>query len=850
LAEDGSSHVTADAALGAVPQDWAPDVSQDVQHQQLVTFVDNNPSAVKEYAPVKDLSYEQDYLPNAELGDFLERPVLIQTFVWTEGTPFIATDFRPWHLFFTNTVIKKKIDNYAFINCNLHVKAVVNASPFYYGAMLASYRPLLNHGIDNSMDTIGISYMTHSQRPHFWILPQNSSAGEICAPFFYPANWLKLTSTTDLQNMGRIDVQQVAPLLNANTVSAGSIEIQFYAWASDVKITGPTFQLQAGRTQRSRETKQDEYSMGPVERVSSTVADIAHRLSDVPVIAPFAKATEYGSRALSKIASLFGWTNVPVITDAEPVKSLPFHGFASASIAQPVEKLTLDPKNELTVDPRTTGLGADDELSISSLVQRESYLTSVTWQETAVTDDLLFISQVSPILTNPVVTAQQTIVGMTPMAMVATNFREWRGDIVYRFKAICTQYHKGRLRITWDPVANLRTNSATTQTSYTRILDVSPDMDVEVRISYLQDRMFLQVGDLSTTKFQSSGFTLDPLPAFTNGMLSVRVLNRLTSPGPSSSIAILVFARGGENLRFMNPTNPARFVPPLRTSYMQVQAGDIMNIKAAEDPDRVSEVFGGEAIMSLRTLLRRTVADTPVSFAQAPDIATNNTYVLFRHYFKKYPNMPGYHNSGSYNALSQIDGTTSLPASYAWFSAFQLIVPCFLGMRGSMMWHFNAASGGGGTTAPNRERLATQRVTRIMDQIPENSGQQVIFDAVSTTGGPNNVAALAVANEPAGSSGLSLTNQMTQAGLSVLCPHYNPLRFVSTTPSLWNRGVATDETRFETYLWTTKYNAASSNFFLRPFILEKYYSIGPDFNAFFFLNVPPLYIYSAPLTPP
>lgn len=87
-----------------------------------------------------------DSSQNIELGSFLQRPVQIYQKTWAVGNTIdAATDnFRPWHAYFNKTSIKKKLDNYYMVRCNLHLKFVINASPFFYGCVLSSYQPLTN----------------------------------------------------------------------------------------------------------------------------------------------------------------------------------------------------------------------------------------------------------------------------------------------------------------------------------------------------------------------------------------------------------------------------------------------------------------------------------------------------------------------------------------------------------------------------------------------------------------------------------------------------------------------------------------------------------------------------------
>ena len=42
-----------------------------------------------------------------------------------------------------------------------------------------------------------------------------------------------------------------------------------------------------------------------------------------------------------------------------------------------------------------------------------------------------------------------------PGAHVARMFESWRGDMIYHFKVVCSQYHRGRLVFMWDPITSM-----------------------------------------------------------------------------------------------------------------------------------------------------------------------------------------------------------------------------------------------------------------------------------------------------------------------------------------------------------------------------------------------------------
>jgi len=157
---------------------------------------------------------------------------VISTITWNESDPVgVEATINPWRLFLADPTIAKKISNFAFIRGNLKIKVMVNASPFYYGAMYMAYQPLQNFTASTIVNGTGTQYLIpYSQRPGFWILPQHSEGGEITLPFFYPKNFLRLGYLQDTIDMGQLDFIIYATLQSANAVVGAGATVQVMAW--------------------------------------------------------------------------------------------------------------------------------------------------------------------------------------------------------------------------------------------------------------------------------------------------------------------------------------------------------------------------------------------------------------------------------------------------------------------------------------------------------------------------------------------------------------------------------------------------------------------------------------------
>lgn len=784
-------------------------------------------------APVKTLMrpvtsglYKPTGSRNADLSEFLSRPVNIYTNNMAIGANIID-GFNPWYLYFNTTSIKKKIDNYAFVRCNLHIKVVVNASPFYYGAILYSYAPLAAEFESARINAGSVLETAYSQRPHFIVYPQTGEAGEMVLPFLYHREWLPLTSATSLNNMGRITVDSFTPLRSANGTVGTSIDVKVYAWAEDVELAGLTVNLavQSG----------EEYGKGVISKPASAVARATGLLSDTPVIGPFMTATSVAAGAVSNIASLFGYTKVPVLDDVKPVKNLPFHALAVSDVSECSERLCVDSKNELTINNKCIGDASVDPLSISSFVQRSAYLTQFTWTAAATNNTLLWNSYVTPFLSALTAGTGQTIVNGTPMWLVANMFNYWRGDIIFDLKIVCTQYHKGRLRISWDPVGDVANTTDSSTEVFTTIIDIADTTTVSLRVPYCQRTAYHKSpSDLTATIYGTSPLAVDTQD-FVNGILTVRVCNPQTSPIASADIIVLVTVRGGENLEFAAPCEP-----PANLHYFTVQSGlisqngldDITEVTfgghSTVDP-HVNLVYFGEKVSNLRSLLMRA-NESVVTFlidSTAQDtwrVATMNRRPIFR----------GYDPNGIHSAVKQL-AAGNAPYNFVNNTPYHMLSSCFLGERGSFTWRID---------------YDTSDCISFMVTRPKTTLVAANYLLASTNMAAFNTNSMArhFANNEFTCAGAALLNQKTNTGMAVNAPQYSIFSFLPTAPEyrvLGKTGIDTDDALRYTNI---KHTSRAEHVALD--IMRLMFEVGLDYSPVFFMNVPTMYIYaSTPAAP-
>lgn len=796
---------------------------------QTTEFIEDDPGELLSFPEAGTAGLYEPIAPAIDLAQFLKRPVRLASYVWSTG--WANPSINPWHLFLTNAAIADKIKTFVYIRGKLKLKIVINGSPFHYGAMRAVYEPLWGYTTTrvNVNTPYGSALIPWSQMPGVFIYPQQSAGGEIECPFFYFKDYLPLTLAAPVQWMGRLRMIEYVPLRSANGAFTNGVTISIYGWMEDVQLSGFTTSLIM---------QSDEYdeAAGPISKPAAILSNWAQHLEKVPVIGRFATATKIGSSAISKIASLFGWSNVPVVSSVMPFKNLPFHDLASAEISQPISKFTLDPKAELSVSPYMVGLNGEDELAVSSLVQRETYLTSFVWNVAEAPDTLYFSALVNPLLYDRGTQHANGTYGiqMSPLCAVARMFRYWRGDIIFTFRVIASKFHRGRLRIHWTPYSAPTLTGDMSHLAMTKIIDIEDAIDVEFRVPYLQPVPFCEhthQGDVYTANRWSTSSVLAPSVEDDNGSLVVRCLNNLSAPVDTAPVSIMVFVRGGENMQFANPIDLTN-----RFSYIEPQSGlddellyqSDMGVeeKTRVDPNTYMKNWG-EPILSVRSLLRRSslVDIKPLFLSSDPNALIQEQ----RYPMTKYQAMPGY-SVQAFGTAKSVNNASVIPFSYANMTHFSWIIPCFLGLRGSVRWHFNVIN----HYEHGPDSVAVYRDPGVVVTTPS------LVSLVSSTSTTENLYSSNVFNRlvNSGSSGVALTNYESQTGLSVEMPYMIPYKFYVNNWTTWHCGSSTDKSNADGYKVIIRINENNAN---QDMALERYSSIGTDFNAHFFLCVPTMF---------
>jgi hypothetical protein len=801
-----------------------------VDVEQNVTFHDlNQGESAGIEAPTTVLT-EAPMTTDMSLQDFMSRPIKIRDITWPSGGGLIDA-FNPWELYFGNKRVINRINNFKLMQADLHVKVLLNGTPFHFGGAMMNYLPLFENDDYSNVSGPGDSYRTLStQRPMVFLNPTTSQGGEITCPFFFYKNAMDIVKE-DWKKMGIIVMESFTDLKHASD-APNNIDLQVFAWATNVRLSVPTHANSSALVPQS-----DEYTTGsgPISKPASIVANVMARFTKAPWIGPYARATEIGASAVAAIASVFGYSR-PALLDSSVYRPITKGSIAVTNMPDDVAKLSVDCKQELTIDSRTVGLSGGDELDIHYIASRPAYLTQFVWSPVQAEESLLWNCVVTPLMQRD---NSNGSISMTPMAFASLPFKKWRGSIKFHFKILASAFHRGRVCVTYDPESTrpYDTTLGEYNTAQSIVVDMAETTEFDFVAGWGQATTYRDIGDPGN--LEDDLFSITPLfynssiDGYGNGTVSVRVATKLVTPDSTidNNVTVLCWVSAGDDfelampngenvnrLRASDPTNPLRAFDLVPHSIEETAAATTSLV------DATNHVHFGECIRSFRQLLKRYSRSETIEI-QVDDPPGSNK--LFRFQRSAMPLFPGYYTPNSSDLLVPVAGSTN-EYVYGNLTLLRYLASAYVGWRGATRVVLDAHGLG------CCKSMSSGFVTRYSNCTPTNE--------TTTPNNPRDY--VTFYDDGTGMEGAAIMDPTVNGVFSFEVPYYSEYRFTLARqpPGLNASGP------FNTPCWKYLVDADRSSQH-RQRRIPIFYAAGEDFTLFHYLGPPPMWIEGIPPVP-
>jgi len=791
-----------------------------------------------EMDPTRSLQDSDD----ATLDNFFSRPLKIHEEEWGTGTS-LYININPWSLFFENPRVINRLATYKLLKAKLHLKIVINGNGFQYGRALVSYLPYPGYDtLSTSRGLVPLDLVQESQRPHVFLDPTTSSGGEMILPMFWYTNYLDIP-TESWGELGEITIRSINDLKHANG-AADQASISVFAWAEDVSFSVLTSREPGTLIPQMGEIDEANRN-GVISKPASVIAKCAGLLKTIPSIAPFALATEMGASAVGNIAKMFGYSRPPITKAPDPFVPRPFGQLAVTNVPDNCYKLTVDEKQELSIDPRIAGLsGGTDPLNIRDIASRESYLTTFSWRIGTAPETLLWNSRIDPALWAED-TGTPKALYLPACAMACLPFEYWTGSMKFRFQIVCSSFHKGRLKVVYDPDF-IATNEY--NTNYLHIVDIADTKDFTIEIGNGQHYTLLdhhKPGLQSITKAYGTTRFTSKEPG--NGVIGLYVVNEFTTPNSTitNDIEINVFISMGDDFEVFVPSND--FQKYVYKPVLYEQSGTIVpesenttepsaplhdeTVKLGptlQDDELINKVYTGESITSFRQILKRYNLHSCVGFLK-------NGYALLQVQMAAFPYLRG--------AVDGAIRTTADDGKYNYCNTVMLhwVSHCFSGWRGSIRW--KAILRGPHNSSKLKPRMEVSRFNKpafyeeTSDSFPVYNRENAAANSV-VVGTPVPGLHFKKGQPDSASLGTAITVGEINPTLEWEIPFYSALRHIPGKTQDWTSLFQHGGSIFSTWC-LTEFSST----------IDFYCAAGEDYVPYFWTGCPPLYFEADPPAP-
>lgn len=776
---------------------------------------------------------------SSAVGEFLARPILIGSFSWAVGNSLYLT-VNPWTAFLTNAVIKPRLSYYGRLRGDLVIKYVLNGTPMHYGLVRMCYRS--HPGVDATGDyvwnftvAIGSSSAANnfkiasSQLPGLYINPCRTASAEMRIPYLSPSSGIELGYLgIDSSRMGTLMLVGFTSLTHA-TGGTNPVTIDLYAHMENITLDVPTAVSQG-------------YTLQDAGRVAKRA------------FSAFAKATaiahEWAPRIVSAVAML-GFSRPNTHEPATPVRYLPYN-LANYDAPDTATPLSLSATSELTIGGQELGFDGKDELLFSTLAARYAFISNMTWDPTQIRATFCFGSIVTPVqagvstYTKP---ATAITVGgfaavphacLTPSAFAAITAKYWRGIVSYRVTVVCSPYHKGRLRMYYEPFPAQFVSgvSPSIALSNSVILDLAETQQVTIDVPWQNVRDMCEVVDpfVANSYTNQNSFATRCAAATTtdsNGIVVLEVLSPLTGLTATNASVTIVVEVCTKDLVLFSPQLYRSTAP------MSMDGAALPYVPQSFD------LTGGDAIISGRQLFKRYSFEHTTVIQAPVDALSLNVYSLGMSYISPvWLPVPGFPQQ----AVAAVDtAANSEPVSYTGLAFHTYFSLAFALARGSVRWKPVVCARGGITLASNLVGIA--RFTKALPAMTSRRPTYTSYQNLSTATYSLSTRARALMSWRRSDTGLQVSDVNLGGSpgiLDVEIPFTSTLRGINPRASIGLSAEGRDDNNVVVTVELPVSTTSASTGYASYSAIDIYTSVGEDFNLFSFTHAP-AFLQSIPL---
>lgn len=487
------------------------------------------------------------------------------------------------------------------------IKMVLNATPFQQGKLVLSFFPNYSERTPSAIPMYFAALAQHVQKPNV-ILDCRESSATLEIPYVNSYNFFSLIDK--LYGWGSYSVNVLSPL-SAGASAPTTADISIYLSFKDFELAAPIC-AQSNRVVKSVVSKEAEVipTGGPVSTALRSVKLASDALSTIPSLSAITKKVSWAADISAGVASWFGFSKPTENT--VPTYVVHKHN-RYQSVSDGIDtsvNLTLRSDNALAGTDEATCRDLD-EMSFEFLkkipfygVPNNQAQQTIQWAASTATNVSLFASghpcKVGPSymqsqFTQTSGTHVATYNIGAPVYYLSQFFKSWRGSFKVKLMFVKTQFHTGRLQITFTPTTNTGAtlpDTSTSMLSLREIVDIRFCDEVELTLPYLIQQHYLQTDTVSSGAKNFSGF------------FDIRVLNELRAPETcAQSIDVVMFWTAGDDFEYNNIVNTGLYMPVYQSHATPLLSSVIGDAFVPPITTKHAELTHGEMFRDIKQIL-------------------------------------------------------------------------------------------------------------------------------------------------------------------------------------------------------------------------------------------------------
>lgn len=540
---------------------------------------------------------------------FLERPKVFATgnFISTDvygqigGIPSVPY-LLPSAFINPNSLVADKLQGVQGIKYDLEMTIVVNATRFaqgLYGLYFVYTGGLAPDLATEWFNPHAATFVQRSQLLHTTFDLSCDTKAVLKIPWMNSLTFTPVSSfiksivwDDGIRATGNLGYFFIAPVTNSTAIKPATESANFtvYQRMTNIKLYGAAAMPQMFSLKEAKSK-----NMGPIESTTVKLNTLLGRFSKNPLLSSYVTPLKWVNDIVKDTSSVFGWARPNNLSTMARIKRKPMANVGQVDDTDNSDTMGFSASNSVAVMPSFTYSGLD-ELDFKNFCSRFTIIDSFDFSLTS--SGTIYQRDLAP---DHFKVVSSGLTSHSNISYLSSLFRQWRGSIVVRLTIVRTEFHSGRLEVSFNPRYNISPQTNTYDFMQRDIIDIREHNQVTLTFPFSSPLMYLPCID--------TGAGLDISNSF--GDINIRVIDQLRAPTMvSSSVTILVEVAGGDDIEFAGPRTIRE--KPRIDVIPQMESIDCMLLnKTVGATNRLSEtnvpssLAVGEKITNLRLLLKR-----------------------------------------------------------------------------------------------------------------------------------------------------------------------------------------------------------------------------------------------------